>query len=420
MVRVVFGRVHLSYFRSHLNVELMDLKPFKAIWWADFCTEAARSEHPSSFIRKSSADIANILKQEPGLEMLVQPFRIELTDEATINELTEFFSDFLRVSALLADAWGDIGSPLMPGAKESVAFLDATEELIDHIQVHYLCYLKRKFEDMKRDAVSISELEDAEINGLGSVFGRDGEFDAPYVKDRLNMSHTELGQLREMRTLYLQRTNILSKLVVGPAQMVAFGRLTAIREYLDKLRPKVTKQSTRIPDYTHPDYRYKLPIRKVGADGVERSNQQLVKDINTAWSILSDGKFIDCPPDTFLSIFHPDEPLIPGARWIGTKKELRYFICNLHGKTFRALVKKSMRDVQAFDHHSIFRDEIPSSGLPKKQVNKCFLDKDGAAIKEKSFVNDGAPEPIDGTAEWTEVHSQRNILDQAAQALRGH
>ena len=77
------------------------------------------------------------------------------------------------------------------------------------------------------------------------------------------------------------------------------------------------------------------------------------------------------------------------------------------------------QDVQAFNHETVFRDEVRSSSLSKARVCKCFLDEEGGQIKEKSFITDGIPEPVVGSARWNEVQSARNILNQAAQALRG-
>ena len=152
------------------------------------------------------------------------------------------------------------------------------------------------------------------------------------------MEESEVQLLREMRIRFVQGDTKDEFIKVNSDRIMALGKLTAIKEYLDKLQSEVAKHQVQTPDYTHPDYKYKLSLKKIGPTGIERTNQQLEQDIKEAWTILSRGKFIDCPADTFVSIFHPDKPLKSGARWMTNNKDLRYFICDLDGKMFRAKV----------------------------------------------------------------------------------
>lgn len=393
-------------------------------WLPRFWDEVVLSDDPAKVVNEYSEQIETQLVDDEVIRKLVSSYITGAVSEEDVADAREFLSSFHEYANTFQSVWGLDASVRQPSLHADGHFGEqirgANERLLSHHAQKYLGNLVKE-SATRRKRTNVTELEfmKTEVEEFESLFRASVAFDGSYILDLLYMEEAEVELLRDMRISFVQGETKSELYKLDSDRIMALGKLTAIREYLDKLRSEITKQEAQSSTQTHPDYRYKLPIRKVGTDGAERSNRQLVMDIKTAWNILSQGNFIDCPADTFVSIFHPDEPLIPGARWISTKKELRYFISNLLGKTFRAKVKKRMQDVQAFGHDSIFRDEVPSSSLPKEQVHKCFLDEDGEPMKKKSFVNDGVAEPKAGTAEWTKIHSRRNILNQAAQALRG-
>mgnify|MGYP003673148592 FL=1 len=296
----------------------------------------------------------------------------------------------------------------------------ANERLLSFHAQKYQGYLVKESTTRKKKS-GLSELDflKIEIEEFQSLFRASASFDDSYLLNRLFMEEPEVELLREMRIRFVQGDTKDGFIKVNSDRIMALGKLTAIKEYLDKLQSEVAKHQVQTPDYTHPDYKYKLSLKKIGPTGVERSNQQLEQDIKEAWVILTGGKLIDCPADTFVSIFHPDKPLKPGARWTGTNKQLRYFICQLMGITFRASVNGKKQDVETFQWNSALRDEVGKTNLPKHRVVKCFLKKGGGDLSPESFIKDQVDEPVADTKQWNEVQSGRNILNQAAQALRG-
>lgn len=394
-------------------------------WLPRFWDDVVLSDDPAKVVKEYSEQIETQLVDDDVIRKLVSSYITGSISADNVADAREFLSSFHEYASTFRLAWGVDAFVKSPSVRADGHFGEqiraANERLLSHHAQEYLAYLVKE-SATRRKGTSVSELEfmKIEVEEFELLFRASAAFDDSYLLDRLYMEESEVQLLRDMRIRFVQGETKSELYKLDSDRIIALAKLTAIREYLGKLRSEITKRQAQSSAQSHPDYRYKLPIRKVGADGVERSNQELLQDIYTAWNILSRGNFIDCPADTLVSIFHPDEPLIPGARWIGTNKELRYFISNLHGKTFRAKVKNSMQDVQAFDHCSIFRDEVPSKSLPKERVHKCFLDEDGEPVKTKSFVNDGVAEPETGTAEWTKIHGRRNILNQAAQALRGY